>query len=189
MLGDYRSGAEALLTSLDEAAAEAARSAGLEPNDAAIADARAQLQNNLGAAVTLLNAHVDQLNERVPQRLREVLKDHFESECERVLRENSHDGRPGYTRRLLNGYDEIGEEAIEKGAEDGVTVLRKSLETLRQQIQTTLFDQDPVSFAYRRLIAGIHDTAEAPEVVEARAALVSWAKANLSWADNTAGNG
>ena len=189
LLDDYRSGAEALLTSLDQAAADAARSAGLEPNDAAIADARAQLQTNLEAAVTLLNAHVDQLNERVPQRLRQVLKNHFESECERVLRENPHDGRPGYTRRLLNGYDEIGEEAIEKGAEDGVKVLRKSLETLRQQIQTTLFDQDPVSFAYRRLIAGIHDTAEAPEVVEARAGLVAWAKANLSWADNTAGNG
>jgi GTP-binding protein EngB required for normal cell division len=189
LLDAYRTGAEALLTSLDQTAAHAARSAGLQPNDAAIADAKAQLKNNLEAAVTLLNAHVDQLNERVPQRLRQVLKSHFESECERVLRENPHDHRPGYTRRLLNGYDEIGEEAIEKGAVDGVKVLRSSLDTLRQQIQTTLFEQDPVSFAYRRLIAGIHDTAEAPEVVEARAALVTWAKANLSWADNTAGNG
>jgi hypothetical protein len=182
LLDDYKTGAESLLTSLGKAAADAARLAGLEPNQAAIADARSQLQNNLEAAVTLLNGHVDQLNERVPQRLRLVLKGHFESECERVLRQNPHDGRPHYTRRLLNGYDEVGEEAIEKGAEDGVTVLRNSLDTLRQQIQATLFDQDPVSFAYRRLIAGIHDAAEAPEVVDARAALVAWAKANLSWA-------
>lgn len=186
LMATYEAGAESLLAALDQAAAEAARSAGLQPNEAAIADAREQLRNNLKTALTLVDAHVEQLNERVPQRLRHVLKDHFESECARVLQRNPHDGRPGYTRRLLSGYDEIGEEAIEKGAEDGVKVLRKALHTLRRQIQSTLFDQDPMSFAYRRLIAGIHDAAEAPEVVAARAALVVWSQANRRWAEGGA---
>lgn len=182
LLSDYKSGAEALLQSLDEAAAQAARHAGLDPNESAIADARAQLKVNLESAFTLLDACVDRLTEHVQPRLREKLKGHFEVECERVLREIQRGS--GFTRRALRRYDDVGETAIEAGAEAGVEVLKGQFEKLQRQIEQALFEQDPVSFAYRRLIAGIHDAAEASEVVEARALLVAWAKANLTWADS-----
>ena len=185
LLSDYRKAADALLTSLDLAAQGAARLSGLKPNDAAIADARTQLRNNVEAAITNLNAHMDQLTERVQPALRAVLKGHFEAECERVLREIPRGS--GFTRRALKRYDEIGESAIERGAETGVLVLRKSFEGLRRQLQSSLIDQDPVEFAFRRLIATIHDAAESPEVVAARAALVAWARANRSWAEASTG--
>lgn len=181
LLADYRSAAEALLLSLGEAASSAARQAGLEPNQSAINDARTQLRSNIDAAITVLDAQVDRLTELVQPRLRAKLKDHFELECERVLREIPRGS--GFTLRALRRYDEVGESAIETGADAGVAVLTKQFSQLRGQIEKALFEQDPVAFAYRRLIAGIHDSAEAPEVVEARAGLVAWAKANLSWAD------
>ena len=187
LLDGYQKGAEALLTDLDAAAQDAARSAGLEPNRAAIADARKQLGNNLRVSLAALNAQMDQLNERVQQRLREVLKDHFEKECRRVIRKNPLGGPPGLTRRLLEGYDEIGEDAIEKGAEDGTQVLKGSLDELTKRIRQSLFDKDPVSFAYQRLVAGIHDAVEPPEITEARRALVAWARDNLGWLGREAG--
>ncbi|MBK5966777.1 hypothetical protein CCR95_22535 [Thiocystis minor] len=179
LLSDYRTKAEALLDSLSDAVANAAREAGLEPNAAAITDARAQLQANIDAAITVLDARVDQLTELVQPRLRAKLKGHFERECERVLREINMG--TGFTQRALRRYNEVGETAIEKGTAAGVAVLEEQFSDLRRQIKEELFGPDPVAFAYRRLVSGVHDTAEAPEIVEARAALVEWAHSHIVW--------
>ena len=182
LLSQYTASAEELLKSLDEAAASAARVAGLNPNDAAIADARLKLKQNLETAVTTLNSHVDKLNNEVPTKLRAVLKNHFEAECASVLKKNPQYGMPNYTRRLLQGYDDIGEAAIEKAAADGVKVLHVSLMDLQRQINNTLFKSDPVSVAYGRLESGMHDASESPDIIEARQNLVMWATSNFSWA-------
>lgn len=179
LLSDYRVTAEALLDSLLDDATKAALEAGLEPNETSIADAHVQLQTNIDSAVTLLDAEIDQLTARVQSRLRAKLKGHFEKRCKQVLKNTS----PGddYTNRLLRGYSEVGETAIEKGTKEGVAVLRKQFEELHQQIKEALFGTDPVAFAYRRIISGIHDTAESSETVDARAALVKWAHSHANW--------
>lgn len=183
LLSDYRTQADSLLMSLEEAAAQASEQAGLEPNRSAVSDAREQLKANIESAITLLDARVDKLTELAQPRLRATLKGHFESECRRVLREIPRG--EGFTRRALRRYDQVGEAAIETGAEAGVTVLATQFDELRRQVEQALFGDDPVALAYRRLVAGIHEAAEAPELTAARAELVAWAKANLSWADSS----
>lgn len=182
LLQRYRALAEAFLKTLSGEATDAARSSGVDVDGSAFEEARLQLHTNLESALAIVAASVDQLNQLVPSRLRSVLNDHFEAECERVLEENPHDGRPHFTRRLLEGYEEVGAEAVEKAVRTGTKVLRSALEKLSTAITKTLFDADPVSFAYRRLVAGVHDATEPAEVVAARAALVEWARSHADWA-------
>jgi len=181
LLGAYREAAERLLEDLGRAAADAASAAGLEPDVGALDDARAQLRRDVEAALALLDAYVEQLEERVPQRLRQELLDHFEVQCQRVLADNPHGGPPGFTRRLLRGYDRVGQEAIARGAKVGVDVLREALIALREQFSDGLFAQDPVASAYRRLASGLQPLSDAPELVAARAALVAWAREHQRW--------
>lgn len=183
LLTQYGDGASQLLDDLEGSETSAAAAAGVAANAAAVVDARTQLQVSLEAALSVLRASVDEQNERVQQRLREVLKGHFEVECQNVLKLHPH-GRQypqGYTNALLEAYDDIGASAIVTGADAGTTVLRKALNSLVAKIKKRLFDQDPIAIAYSRLIGAVHDIAEAPDVVDARSALVEWAHKRKAW--------
>lgn len=180
LLQTYHSVATEFLRTLASAAEEAATEAGLEADAGAVDAAHAQLASNMEGALAVVAASVDQLNQSVPSQLRAVLNNHFERECERVLK-RTRSGN-GYTERLLQGYEDVGQSAIEKGVTTGGKVLEAALGELSDQIRETLFEADPVAFAYRRLKAAVHDTAEPPEVLEARAALVEWARAHSDWA-------
>jgi hypothetical protein len=182
LLTSYATSTTQILKEMEGSVSEAAAAASIA-SGITFHDARAQLQANQAAAVTLLLSNVEGLTKDVQQRLRTKLNNHFETECEKVLKRHPHGERypDGYTRELLQAYDEIGEEAIESGAEDGVLVLKKALANLVGQIKKRLFETDLVATAYRRLQEGIHGIAEAPDIVEARAALVVWAQERQAW--------
>jgi len=182
LLNSYAENTTKILKELEASVSEAAVGAGVA-SSGTFTEARKQLQANQAGAIELLRANVEGLSKEVQQRLRAKLNDHFEAECAKVLKRhpNAQHSTGGYTRELLRAYDEIGEEAIESGADDAVALLKKMLATLVGQIKKRLFEKDPVASAYSRLREGIHDIAEAPEVLAARKALVLWAQGRQAW--------
>lgn len=175
-LRQYADAALHALEELDDLAAQAASEAGLEWERLRVTSTRERVRSDIEAALSVLNARLEQLRPRIRSELREVLLEHCEAGCEAVRTAPRQWQFHTQTEQMIDGFDRTGATAIVAGANAAVELLHEEWRELHRQLERRLFEADPVEVEFQRLLASVDASEESAEARAARRAIVAWSR-------------